>query len=204
MPKLTTSHARTVEEQDNAVTAQEAVLVMDVVEEGAVPKPRIKGAPTGNTFHGCTPSVDPGFMRKLKELDSTLDCYFDRDYCRFVITQRGRISGDVPVCIVGTDGEGVFRQPDEREIMMLTWSDLHRSGQEIKDRVRDGEEAMLEARRRSEEAAEDDIRYAAREDRRYAREQFARAGNMGKANSSVRRIEHKPKGYTVKDLRRVQ
>jgi hypothetical protein len=148
--------------------------------------------------------VDPGFMRKLKEYDNTLNCYFDRDYCRFVITQVGNLSGEVPVCIVGTDGAGVFRQPDEREIHMLAMSDLHKSGQEIKDRVRGGEEEMMRIREKQDRDVKDDLMHAAREDRRYAMEQFARAGNMRKANASVRRIEHKPKGFTVNDLRRVK
>lgn len=155
-------------------------------------------------FEGVTPSPPADFVKNLKRLDPGLGCEFSREHSKFVITQTGKLSGRVPVAIVEGNEGGGYRYPDNRDIIMLNECDLHRKGQEIKNRIRDGEEAMLSARKKADAYAEDELRYAAREDKRWAMQQFRQAYNEGKANSSLRRINVKPKrGFTVNDHRKL-
>jgi len=165
--------------------------------EGVKPR-RIRINP--EPYRGITPTVPRDFLRKLKRIDRTLDCVFDRDVGKFVITQQGKISGNVPVLIVAGDVGGGYRYPDNRDIRQLQRADMHRVG--YKEQMRRGEEHILSQKNREEAFVDDEIKHIARDNKRYLSEQFRRAQNDGKANASLRKVTSKPKGVVI-DKRRV-
>lgn len=159
-------------------------------------------------YEGITPSVPKSFLRDLHKLDPGLDCYFSRKYHRFVITQEGKISGKVPVAIVNGYEDGSYRYPDQRDIINLQQADLHRNGQEIKDRIQKGEEYLNDSRDKSMDMAEDEIKNRTKEDKQQLLEAYGETYNLGKYNSAHRRVEARKrgslsprKGYTVLDRR---
>lgn len=160
-------------------------------------------------FEGITPSVPPDFVRKLKEIDKGLDCHFDRKVGRFVITQTGKVSGKVPLGIVKGDDGGGYRYPDDRDIKFLQEADTHRKGQEIKDRIRKGEEYMKAHREKQDKDVEDDLKYQTKDNKTQLLKGYAETYNLGKYNSAHRRIEIKKqdavdtgKGFKIVDKRR--
>jgi hypothetical protein len=165
-------------------------------------------------FEGITPSVPYRFLTDLKALDPGLDCHFSRKYHRFVITQKSNLSGNVPVAIINgydpdeENPEGTYRYPDQRDIINLQQADLHRHGQEVKDRIKAGEEYMLNHQDKSMKDAEDAIKHQTKIDSHQLLKGYADSYNLGKYNSTYRRVETKPKGkvlpskgYTVIDKR---
>lgn len=163
-------------------------------------------------YAGIVPEVPKSFLEELKRLDPELDCAFSRKYHRFVIYQEGKISGRVPVAIVNgyieEDGTTTYRYPDQRDIVNLYMADLHRSGQEIKDRIVEGEEYMLGHQEKSMKDAEDAIKHQTKEDKHQLMRGYAETYNLGKYNSTYRRVETRRKGklikrdgYTVNDRR---
>lgn len=145
-------------------------------------------------FEGITPSVPMDFVRKLKAIDKGLDCHFDRKVGRFMITQTGKISGKVPLGIVKGDDGGGYRYPDDRDIKFLQAADTHRKGQEIKDRVRKGEEYMQAHREKQDKDVAEEIKVRTKEDKQQLLKGFADTYNLGKYNSAHRRIEIQKKG----------
>lgn len=157
-------------------------------------------------FTGITPSVPTGFVRKLKAMDPGLDCEFSREHERFVITQTGKISGKVPVIVVRGDDGGGYRYPSDMDIKVLQGADLHKRGQEVKNRIVDGETYMAEAKAKSDADAADEIKGRTREDKIQLSNEYNKAFNMGKGNSSHRRVEAKKRvlgGFTVTDNRKL-
>ncbi len=152
-------------------------------------------------YEGITPSVPAEFLRKLKKLDKGLGCEFSREHSRFVITQTGKISGKVPVFLVLGDDGGGYRYPDQRDIDVLHRADMHRKGQEVKDRIRIGEEYMRESREKQDKSNASTIRDQTKDDKIQLSNTYVKSFNLGKGNSAFRRIEHKPKGFVVKDNR---
>jgi len=157
-------------------------------------------------YKGMTPNPDRGFVNKLKKIDPTLDCSFNRAHGKFVITQLGKISGRVNVAIVEGNEGGGYRYPDNRDIRMLQRSDLHRSGQEVKDRVRDGEERMINAKIEQQRKVKEEIRDTTKDDKLQLASAYHEAFNLpgkGPSKSAFRRIEREPKGFTVHDKRKL-
>lgn len=159
-------------------------------------------------FEGITPTVPQSFLMDLKRLDPGLNCYFSRKYHRFVITQKGRISGNVPVAIINGYADGTYRYPDQRDIHMLQEADLHRKGQEVKDRIQKGENYMLTEKDKSMKNAEDAIKQRTKEDSQQLLRGYADTYNLGKYNSAYRRVSIQKsgnvtdrKGYKVIDRR---
>lgn len=155
-------------------------------------------------YEGITPSVPERFRRDLKQLDSGLDCEFSREHGRFVITQTGKISGKVPVIVVLGDDGGGYRYPDQRDIRVLQEADLHRKGQEVRDRIQKGEDYMARTKEKQDKFNKDEIRTRTREDRIQLSNTYVKTFNLGKGSSQFRRIEHKPKGFVVRDKRLIK
>jgi len=154
-------------------------------------------------YQGITPSVPRDFVKKLKQIDPGLDCKFDRNYESFVITQKGKLSGEVVVGVIRGDDGGGYRYPDDRDIKFLHESDLHRPGQEVKDRIRKGEEYIQRYREKEKEDQRSDIKHQTKLDAEQLKRAYARTFNLGKYNSAYRRVEVKPKGLVITDKRRL-
>ncbi|RPI88690.1 MAG: hypothetical protein EHM41_00005 [Chloroflexi bacterium] len=154
-------------------------------------------------YQGITPSVPPDFIRKLKNIDPGLDCEFSREHERFVITQQGKISGKVVVGLVKGDDGGGYRYPDDRDIKFLHRADMHRNGQEVKDRINNGEEYMMRVREQDKISFREDIKHQTKLDSHQLKKAYADTFNLGKYNSKYRRVEPKTKGYKVTDRRKL-
>jgi hypothetical protein len=151
-------------------------------------------------YQGIAPNADPLFKRDLMEFDSDLRVEFNRAAERFVIT-KPRPFGNPWVVLVVESDSGDFKPPDRRDIAKLWLGDLWRHGGPDA-RVRTGEEKMVEARQKSEQQAETEIKDHTRDDGRYLRKQWRAIANDGKANSDVRRIDVKPKGKTIQEIQK--
>jgi len=163
------------------------------------------------TWQGMTPIPDPGFMRKLRTFDPNLDCEFNREVERFIITQPSRLrSGKLVAAIVENPGKDVYRQPDDRDLHNLARADFERKSH--KDRIREGEQAMLEKPIQDEKHAESEIRDATKDNRLQLQHMYRRVFKMtgDDHNPAFRRITHKPKGkvfdppFKVVDRRKVK
>lgn len=156
-------------------------------------------------FEGITPSVPTSFLADLKRLDPGLDCHFSRKYHRFVITQRGKISGNVPVAIINgyePDEEnpyGTYRYPDQRDLINLMEADLHREGQGVKERIQKGEEYMVNHQDKSMKDAEDAIKHQTKLDSQQLLKGYADTYNLGKYNSAYRKVGLKSKGKPIEE-----
>jgi hypothetical protein len=157
-------------------------------------------------YQGITPTPDPGFVRKLKEYSKDLRIVFSRKYSRFIIQQKGKISGWVDAFMIkGPDNTGCgYRQPDERDLELLFHADRHRKGQEYKDVIRDGEQAMKDSAQKSMDEAADTLRQATIEDKRQLMNTYNKAVNQSKGVTGFRQVPIKKKGYTVHDLRKLR
>jgi hypothetical protein len=153
---------------------------------------------------GITPTPDPGFMKKLKVVDPNLDCEFNREVERFIITQPSRLgSGKLVAAIVENPGKDFYRQPDDRDLAVLAKGDFERTSH--KQRIIDGEERMRNEYLKKEKDAEDKIREAAIDNKNqlFRAAQYD-AGVVGdRHNPAFRRVTPKPKGYKVVDKRKV-
>lgn len=150
-------------------------------------------------YQGVTPPVDPTFLKKLKEFDPTLTCEFHRGHERFVIQRKATVGPPHNIMIV--DDFTGFRQPDERDLAALYAADLWRHGG-VSERIRKGEEYMRNYRTREDEKMREEFRDVTKDNKYWLRRTMRQANNDGKANHEFRRIEVKPKGYTVNDLRK--
>jgi len=149
---------------------------------------------------GMTPTPNPGFVKRLKEFDSKLDCVFSRKFGKFVIRQPSRVSGMVPAIIVdGGPGDG-YRQPHVGDIKELYTGDFTRKS--AKERILEGEEYMKDYREKEQAHVDDEIRNMTKDDKI----QLMRAHRQhilkdGKANSEFRRVTPKSKGQVFKSLK---
>lgn len=163
------------------------------------------------TWQGITPTPDPGFMRKLKTFDPNLDCEFNREIERFIITQPSRLrSGKLVAAVVDNPGRPEYRQPDDRDLRVLARADFERKSHT--DRIREGEQMMLEKPLQDEKRAENEIRDVTKDNKLQLQHAYAKFFGMraDEHNPAFRRITHKPKGkvfdppYRVVDRRKVK
>lgn len=142
---------------------------------------------------GLTPSVDHGFKRKLRDYDPDLDCVFDRQFGKFVVTQSSKVSGRVPAVIIGVDVEEGYRQPDDRDIRQIAKADFARKS--VKERIKEGEDYMREYRENQNAHVAEEIRDSTKDDKIQLMNAYRRhLLKDGKANSEFRRITPKSKG----------
>lgn len=154
------------------------------------------------TWQGITPTPDPGFMKKLKTFDPNLDCEFNREVERFIITQPSRLrSGRLVAAIVENPGQEFYRQPDDRDLKNLAKFDFERKGH--KQKIREGEERMLNHRKEQNQKAEEALREQTIDNKHWLQRKLAyAAGAVGdRVNPAFRRVIPKSKGFIVKDKR---
>lgn len=134
------------------------------------------------------PEVDRSFMRDLKNLDSRLGCKFNGE--KFVVTYA-RAYGE-PVNLLCVEGDkGDFRQPDKRDLAVLWKGDKSRGD---KPEVRLKKAAYVSELMRRERARKMtcEIRDMTKDGKNQLRKTFEQATNQSKANSTFRRVAHKP------------
>ena len=135
------------------------------------------------------PSVS--FMKKLKVLDPKLDCYFNSNAERFVITYQRATGEPVPIIQVRTEDDN-FRFPDQRDIDKLCEGDCLRVS--MKDRLNRASKYMQEYREKARANAKENLRLMTIDDSKILRKGLGRLISP-KSNSSIfRRILPKAKG----------
>jgi len=157
------------------------------------------------SWQGITPTPDPGFMRKLKTFDPALDCEFNREIEKFIITQPSRLkSGRLVAAIVENPGKDFYRQPDDRDLRVLAKADFERK--DHKRRIKEGEDYILSEHEKSDKRAEEAILAQTKDNGRWLKRKLAHAAGLvgDRVDPAFRRITPKSKGYVVKDRRTVQ
>ena len=153
---------------------------------------------------GMIPTPDSGFMRKLKTFDPNLDCEFNREVERFIITQPSRLrSGRLVAAVIDNPGQDHYRQPDNRDIRNLAHADFERKSH--KRRILEGEERALQQEEVQNKKAEDRIMETTVDNKEWLRHKLSVAAGLkgDSVNAAFRRITHKPRGYKVEDRRRL-
>jgi hypothetical protein len=143
-------------------------------------------------YEGIPPVPDPGFIRKLKRISPRLDCEFSREHGKFVITCTGEISGRYELFVVEGNEGGGFRYPDNRDIQAV--HDADRYVKSRRQRLRDSAEYAENYRKQHEKQAADDIRNCTKDDRRQLMNAYTKAFNLGKAESTFRKVPLVTKG----------
>ena len=136
---------------------------------------------------------DHGFVRKLKEVDQKLGCFFNRDSCLVVVTYERATGEPVPIYTVsGADGK--FRVPDQRDIDKIREGDLERSS--TKERLGKTAKYMEGYRAKHKKQTRDLINEATRDNKYQLKREIDKISNPGgKGNRPFRQLpKPKPKG----------
>jgi hypothetical protein len=151
-------------------------------------------------YYGVPPVPDWVFVRDLREFDPQLRIRFERRFEKFVISKKRAFGDDFNVLVVQTDN-GAFRQPDQRDIKKLYDGDLWRHGG-VKERVRRGEEQMLEAEPKGIANAEDELKARTRENKIQLSNAYRKTFNEGSKAPELRRIDvQNPRARTIEQIK---
>lgn len=143
-------------------------------------------------YEGIPPVPDRGFIRKLKEIDPRLDCEFNRQYGKFVITCKAELSGRYELFLVEDGLDGGFRYPDNRDIISIHMADRYQKSR--RQRILEGEEYMKNYRAKEDKRVKDAIHDMTKDDKRQLVRTYTKAANLGKAESTFRKVNVMPKG----------
>lgn len=137
---------------------------------------------------------DTHFMEKLKSLDPRLGCKYNRDAGKFNITYD-RVTGPIPIIQVSSESGG-YRQPDRRELLVLGESDMEKHSR--REHLNKASKYVRDYRIKQIRDASDNIRNMTKDNKYQLKNAARRLMGSGKANSTFRRINVKPKGQVVK------
>ncbi|MFA5340315.1 MAG: hypothetical protein WC332_00920 [Clostridia bacterium] len=126
-----------------------------------------------------------GFMRLLKNLDKRLDCVFRKEHEHFVIVYDRGYGQPVNLLLVKRD-DGGFRQPDMREIAVLSEGDMEK--QRVKDRLEKTAKYMHDVRSADDTKRKDMIRNMTKDDKIQLRNAFNKMTGAGKKIPAYRPI----------------
>lgn len=151
--------------------------------------------PMGKTYsHRCQP--DRFFMKQLKKLDPRLGCRFREDLERFVLTWEKFHGPPDEIMVVS---KPYYRQPDRRELLLLSEGDLHRT--DMRERL-EISAAYFEDYKKKEKAMQaDEIRNMTKDDKIQLSNTYRKVFNTGGKPSAHRRIPPPVKGKTEAELR---
>lgn len=140
---------------------------------------------------------DRVFLERLKALDPKLDCVFNRNSERFVITYRRALGDPVPVIQV-ISKDGGFRFPDNRDLKALNEADTHRIS--VKERFQRTAQYMEDYRKRKKKEAKEQIRDMTKDGKIQLSQRLSRLAGFSKGNSAFRRILPRKRGKTIDEL----
>lgn len=159
---------------------------MQTVKERFEPKARTV------KYEGIPPVPDSGFICKLKKISPKLDCEFSREHGKFVITCQAEISGRYELFMVEGDEGGGFRYPDNRDIRTVQEADRYVKSR--RQRERESAEYMRKWREDEDRREESEIRDRTKDGRRQLMKAYTKAFNLGKCESTFRKVKTRPKG----------
>ena len=133
------------------------------------------------------PECNPSFVKDLKGLDRRLGVKFNGEH--FVVTYDRGYGEPVNIHRIKED-DGGYRQPDRRDLVVIGQGDLSR-GDKMEVRLKKlayaSEQIRAEARRKSNE----NIRDMTKDGKNQLQRAFLQATNLGKGNSTFRRVDLK-------------
>jgi hypothetical protein len=136
---------------------------------------------------------DRTFLRDLKNLDRRLGVKFNGSH--FIITyDRGY--GEPANIFRVTGDDGGFRQPDQRDLMVIKRGDLA-SGDSMEVRLQKQAYAYELTTRESKRKAAEEIRAMTLDNKIQLRNAIQKKYNLGKTGSAFRKIPHKSKGIAL-------
>ena len=128
------------------------------------------------------------FMRELKNLDKNLDCKFNGRF--FVVTYQ-RSYGE-PVNLYAIKGpDNSFRQPGQQDLDVIAASNIEKESP--KEKFQRISQHMEDVRAKKRREAKENIRLMTKDDHRQLSKAFIQKTNLGKGNSTFRRITPKSK-----------
>jgi len=137
-------------------------------------------------FEGMTPVPDRTFVKKLKGLDKRLDCVFSRRHEKFMVTYARPTGTPSEIILVGKNEHG-HRQPDQRDYAKLIEGDLARKS--VRERELEFVSYYSSYKEKQEREVEDTLHEATVDNRRQLMNTYTREFNLGKGNSTFRRID---------------
>ncbi len=136
---------------------------------------------------------DRAFMNDLKRLDKRLNCYFEREHGHFVVTYKREVGMPIPLFMV-QDDDGEFRQPDQRDMLILYLGDRQTEGQSVREHLNHVTSYMDDYRVKIRKQGKDMIKDITRDDKNQLMSAFAKLWGGGKFNSAFRRVTPRSKG----------
>jgi hypothetical protein len=135
---------------------------------------------------------DHGFVKKLKEIDPKLGCFFNTDGPFVVVTYK-RATGEPAPIYTCKSKDGGFRIPNDRDIDKIRQGDQNQTS--IKDRLGKTAKYMSDREARIKKEAHDNIMGATRDNKIQLMREYGRIYNPGgKGNRPFRQLTPKPKG----------
>ena len=149
------------------------------------------------------------FMKDLKAISPKLDCYLDYERAKklgteplYVITYPNTALNGEPIIInVVHDGNFGHRYPNKDDLKKLYDSDTHRIP--IEDQLRRSAYMMTKFQEEADRKRYEEIRDRTKDNKYQLMNQYNKIVGSGKGAHHVRQITPKTKGYTVKDLRKL-
>lgn len=132
------------------------------------------------------PTPDRSFVKSLKSMDKKLGVKWNGS--NFVIVYQRAMGEPANIHLVRT-ADGGFRQPDVRDLNFIRSGDLEND--RLKDRLDRLARHCEDVRAKVRKQGKEEIRAMTRDNRRQLANAFAKAKNLGKANSTFRRITPK-------------
>lgn len=130
------------------------------------------------------------FMKQLKAKDKNLDCNFNRDTGKFNITYKRATGLPVPIIQVSSESGG-YRQPDARELSILSSSDM--SNTSTREALNKTSKYMQDYREKVRRQARENIRDMTK-DNKYQLKNVFDVAATGSRSTHFRKIEPKASG----------
>ena len=137
--------------------------------------------------------IDPDrtFIKKLHRVDKRLGCFFNEKIQKFVITYKRATGAPVPVMTCAGRENGIFRQPNDVDIVRLRQGDM--SNTSVKERMQKVSSHMEREREKDRKHSREYFRDQTKDDKIQLMQRFSKAAGVGKCNSAFRRIDAKPR-----------
>ena len=136
-------------------------------------------------------NCDWSVLKELKNIDRDLDCKYNQEIGRFVVTFKRATGGEpVPVLWIETENNE-FRFPDYRDVQKIAEMDSNKDA--VRDRLSKSSYAIDEFAKKQRARASEEILAMTREDRRILMKAFNKAFFGGKADPFCK-VTPKPKG----------
>jgi len=131
-------------------------------------------------------SINPSFMKDLKQMDSKLDCFFHPGTEKFIVTYKRATGEPVPVATLAGMEDGCFRQPNTRDLEFIKSGDM--SNTTVKDKMSKVANHMEFEREKQRRSSYENIRDRTKDDKIQLQRAFQKTTNIGKGVTGFRQV----------------